>query len=198
MASEQAVEVTLSDLGQLTLRANVAFAVRCALRVRPRFNFAERTRERQEQAATVDAAIQAADAFARAMSDGHRPIGMVARAAYGVAELTCEQTHFAAYAAAHAAQAAAHAADAGAHARVPLFLEIVAGAYGAGRVVRANTPNSTALVVMRAMRADFDKLLSLSLGKPADAGQPVDPSESGPLGPLWPSGAPFWYDSRAD
>jgi hypothetical protein len=37
----------------------------------------------------------------------------------------------------------------------------------------------------------------LELGDPGKFGQPIDPSESGPLGSLWPKGAPDWYLSPA-
>lgn len=36
-----------------------------------------------------------------------------------------------------------------------------------------------------AARADYERLLSLS-------DEPIDPSENGPLGPLWPNGPPEW------
>ncbi len=33
----------------------------------------------------------------------------------------------------------------------------------------------------------------MKLGEPGTLGQPIDPSESGPLGPLWHGGEPTWY-----
>ena len=36
---------------------------------------------------------------------------------------------------------------------------------------------------------DYKKLLELRLGEYPEAGQPIDPSPEGPLGPLWPGGA---------
>ena len=37
-----------------------------------------------------------------------------------------------------------------------------------------------------AARSDFDRLRGLGLGRFAELGAPIDPSENGPLGPLWP------------
>lgn len=40
---------------------------------------------------------------------------------------------------------------------------------------------------------DFDLLKSLNLGAYPAAGSPIDPSEAGPLGILWPEGSPSWH-----
>lgn len=40
---------------------------------------------------------------------------------------------------------------------------------------------------------DLQRLSALKLGRPGTLGQPIDPAEKGPLGPLWPGGAPAWY-----
>jgi hypothetical protein len=40
----------------------------------------------------------------------------------------------------------------------------------------------------KAANADLDQLVSLGLEHTT-----IDPSEAGPLGPLWPDGAPAWY-----
>ncbi|MBV8267761.1 MAG: hypothetical protein JO252_15655, partial [Planctomycetaceae bacterium] len=44
-----------------------------------------------------------------------------------------------------------------------------------------------------AARGDLQRLRALKLGRPRTLGQPIDPAEGGPLGPLWPGGAPAWY-----
>jgi len=44
--------------------------------------------------------------------------------------------------------------------------------------------------VADAARADFSHLLTLKLGEPLELGSPIDTSENGPLGPLWPEGLP--------
>jgi hypothetical protein len=39
-----------------------------------------------------------------------------------------------------------------------------------------------------AARADYARLLQLNLGTFPELGEPVDTSDAGPLGPLWPNG----------
>ncbi len=46
-----------------------------------------------------------------------------------------------------------------------------------------------------ATNADFNKLVELNLGSYPERGEPIDPSEDGPLGTLWPAGPPRWYDA---
>jgi RNA polymerase sigma factor (sigma-70 family) len=67
--------------------------------------------------------------------------------------------------------AAADAADAAADAAFAAF----AAYYAAGE----------------AARADYDGLLELDLGTYPEPGQPIDPTDRGPLGPLWPEDRKF-------
>ena len=46
--------------------------------------------------------------------------------------------------------------------------------------------------VADAADTDLSRLHALDLGLPRKLGKPIDLSESGPLGPLWPHGAPRW------
>ena len=48
-----------------------------------------------------------------------------------------------------------------------------------------------------AASSDLDRLIGLKLGEPDTLGAPIDQSESGPLGPLWPRGMPEWYTEAA-
>ncbi len=41
-------------------------------------------------------------------------------------------------------------------------------------------------------RIDYDCLLTLQLGKYPDLGNSIDATKNGPLGLLWPNGAPEW------
>src|SRR5262245_21415304 len=102
--------VTLNHLGQLPMRANVGFAVRCAQRIRPCFERPPDAPRRREQIAAIDGAIRMAAAFCRGLP-GAEPgrAAEAARRAAAVAEETCEFTSYAGYAAAHAAQAVANA-----------------------------------------------------------------------------------------
>ena len=60
---QQLRTVGLGDLGQLPLRANVAFAVRCALRVRPWLKLPAPVPTTMEQMDLLDRAIELAVAF---------------------------------------------------------------------------------------------------------------------------------------
>lgn len=40
---------------------------------------------------------------------------------------------------------------------------------------------------------DLQKLLDLKPGAYPDRGLPIDPTETGPLGPLWPAAPPAWF-----
>ena len=48
-----------------------------------------------------------------------------------------------------------------------------------------------------AASSDLDRLLALNPGELDPLGAPIDPSEDGPLGPIWPQGAPQWYTEAA-
>src|SRR6266852_8407070 len=98
MKSNQPRAVALNDLAQLTLRANVAFAVRCAQRIRPCFMLPANAPRRREQMAAVDRAIRVATAFCRGLPGETGQAAAAARVAGDVAEETCEFTRFAGYA----------------------------------------------------------------------------------------------------
>jgi hypothetical protein len=197
MKANQPRAVALGDLGRLTMRANVVFAVRCAQRMRPCFNIPADAPRRREQMAAVDAAISVAAAFCEDLPAEPGRAAMVARTAEVVAEETSEITGFAGYAAVRAAEAAACAEDV---LRDPVgssVTEVVAAAFGAGRVLAANTDAFTLDLVVEALYADMEKLLRMAHGTCVDLGPPVDPSESGPLGPLWPAATPAWFTLKA-
>jgi hypothetical protein len=63
-------------------------------------------------------------------------------------------------------------------------LAVVAAAEATG------TPDE---IVAATVVADLDHLESMALDGPGTFGKPIDPSESGQLGPLWPDGAPAWF-----
>ena len=57
---------------------------------------------------------------------------------------------------------------------------------------------SHAAAASSAADSDFKRLKALGLGKPGTVGQPIDPSQNGPLGSLWPHGEPEWYRKAWD
>jgi hypothetical protein len=193
MKSDHVRAVGLNDLAELTLRANVAFAVRCAQRIRPCFRLPEESARRREQLAAVDAAIRVATAFCLGLPSEPGRAAAAARAAGVVAEETCEWTSYAGYGAVRAAEAAAHAEAVAAKASDSGIMEVVAATFGAGRVLAANVDNFSHDQVVSALLADFQKLLSLARGNCGDLGPVIDPSEDGPLGSLWPAGTPMCF-----
>ncbi len=42
------------------------------------------------------------------------------------------------------------------------------------------------------MAEDYRRILELKAGHFPKRGEPIDPREDGPLGPLWPDGEPEW------
>lgn len=197
MASEQPRAVTLSDLSMLTLRANVAFAVRCAQRLRPCFELPIDAPHRIEQIAAVDAAIGVATAFCQGVPAQPGRAAEAVLAAAVVAEETCDFTRFAGYGAVRAAEAAANAEAFVNHQDESSSMEVVAAAFGAGRVLAANADLFTLDVVVHALHVDLENLLVLARGINQDLGLPVDASESGPLGPYWPAGVPACFAPNA-
>lgn len=190
--SEAPLPVTLGDLAQLSLRSCVAYAVRCALRMRPRFQIPSEHPAAGHEAA-MDQAIALAAAFARSDATDPARAACAAEFAYGLADATADVTFYSGFAAAHAVQAASTAIRAQELVNDGVATDVAASAYGASRVLEANSQQEYATLVVGAIRADFDKLQSLSLGRFAELGQPIDPTESGPLGNLWPLGEPAWY-----
>jgi hypothetical protein len=197
METNQPRTVGLNDLGQLTLRANVAFAVRCAQRMRPCFKLPSDAPRRREQMAAVDGAIRVAAAFCRGLPGEPGRAAAAARVAGVVAEETSEVTGYAGYAAVRAAEAAANAEEVVRNPSDNDAIEVVAAAFGAGRVLAANTGAFTLDLVVAALYADVETLKSMGHGSCLDLGAPVDPSESGPLGSLWPAGTPVWFVPEA-
>jgi hypothetical protein len=176
-------------LEELPLRAVVAFAARCARRVQPltgRLSGLGRD--------AMARAIHAAEEFARGNplpdTAGHGCLVaaadlVAAGAALGeaaIAAVAADDAKACAYAAALGAPVASagRAASAAASAVASANLA-VEGATEAGHVAAA------------AAHADLDRLAILQLGRPRTRGLPIDPAEEGPLGPLWPYGAPLWY-----
>jgi hypothetical protein len=185
--SDQPSLPTEDDLKKLPLLAIVAYAVRCARRALPivdtvpsfathgaavkqAISFVERFCVGEDLNVAPDAAERAADAAGRAAA--------VAQSFAGGSVLAL---------AAGAAQAAAQAAAA--------VEDSWADPNSADRVVRvatyaASRASRAVPAVSAAAKADYDRLLSWNQGTYSDLGQPIDPTETGPLGPLWPEASP--------
>ena len=195
--SEEPRVVSLGDLAQLSLRANVAFAVRCAERLRPFFELPDDAPRRTEQIAAVDGAIRIAAAFCAGVTLEPGRALAAARQVLPVADATYEDTRCAAFAALRAAEAAASAEEFVNNPKEDShFTETVAAAFGAGRVLAANSDNFSLDQVVATLFEDATKLMEISRGAAQELGTPIDLADTGPLGSLWPLGVPFGFSAE--
>ncbi len=185
---------TQNDLKKLPLGAIVAYAVRCARRVQPLYGRAAGIAELPTHEAAVEWAISLAESFCLS----HDVSAYAYNAAYGARTATEDvAARDAARAAAAAVRAAAYAFDLPKSAVYdrPLYASRVAAeADDAGQAaVRAAGHASDGASAVHAASADFARLLELNQGTFPKLGEPIDPTENGPLGPLWPEGPPEWF-----
>jgi hypothetical protein len=194
---------TADDLKKLPLRAIVALAVRCARRVEPLALPPHDHPEKESLRSAVAEALRVAEDFARgrpcpAIESAVRAIEAGQGAVQG--DLSRENAYAAVVRAAHAA---AIALDALALRAEPEEKRLVSGdrppqpfphladlsadlaalwaftaTMDAARAI-ASTDDFT-----RSPAEDYRKPLELKLGQYPEAGQPIDPSPGGPLGPL--------------
>lgn len=176
--STPATPVGLNELGSLTTRGLAAFAARAARRAMQ--HYSPHTDEERSAAEHFSNAIGYTESAARGEAD-ELPTELLDQL-YGLADQVSSGGGFAGFAAAHAARVGSRsihgAADHTAH------LEIIASAYGTTRVLYSACGSADEAAVTAALRGDFDALLRLNLGPAAAPGQAVDPSPTGPLGPL--------------
>jgi hypothetical protein len=195
---------TAEDLKKLPLRAIVAFAARCARRVEHLSQLPESHPEKERRRIAVDAAIRMAEAFsAGAPCTSVESVVQAVDASRGVTGggLRCESAVAAAAAAAHAAASAwyalgpeegdrdKHPWEETVHSRS--FLEHLAnvtadlaalGSFTAASEAADAVGHNNAFI--GAAVRDYETLLGLKLERYPAAGQPIDPSSDGPLGPI--------------
>ena len=153
-------------------RALVAFAARCARRVQPLTkDLPSKDRE------AVERAIRVAEDFARGE--------IIVDAEAAIAD--ADEVVFGALTPAAAAFSARAAAKTAALADAAFTARARAAAFDAAKASAAYSFRATDIW------NDTEKLNTLNLGQPGTLGDPIDPSEDGPLGSLWPNGAPDWY-----
>jgi hypothetical protein len=104
----------------------------------------------------------------------------------------------AAEAAVRAMKAGIEATEIGGAAAVALAHE--AATWAARTVSLAITAAAEAIdapdeIIIAAVLSDLDHLETMVLDPPGTHGMPIDPSESGHLGPLWPEGTPEWFSN---
>jgi hypothetical protein len=188
----ESARIKPEDLQQLPRRALAAFAARCARRVQPLFAGL------QERAEAVDAAIDVAERYANGgrgdpyeaynaavAVGGPRTGGETDEAPAAPQEGPAE-----APAVRETAGAAASAARTGSFydPAVPTF-----AARAAERAAAAAAAVGAEAEAARASAADLQTLRALNLTPFPAEGPAIDPSASGPLGPLWAHGAPGWH-----
>jgi len=181
-----ATEDIRDRLAQLPRRAVVAFAARCARRVQPLTHALPQQGRDAIDRDAIDRAIAIAEAFAKGTDVASAAADAAARAA------TAANKDDAAGAATWAAAAAVAAAA------VAVANAAWAADAAARAAARAATDTEAAwAAAWAAADDDLDRLIALNLGQPGTLGAPIDPSKSGPLGPLWPQGVPEWYTEAA-
>jgi hypothetical protein len=176
---------SVDDLEKLPLLALVAFAARCARRVQPLYRLPKDYPHKIEYERAVERALQMAETFAAGMAN-----------ILVVDKVVADHTVMAAVeaeAAKAAAEAAVYAAEAASNAARPSGAAVVTAVTATDENAKAAVDKPFSGYVARAAESDYEKLLALDLGNYPDLGRTVDPSESGPLGPLWPDEAPGWY-----
>jgi hypothetical protein len=160
----------------------------------------------EEAVHIVHGVIATAEAFAKGASLNKNMVDEAARAAARAADVAlygsalastigtdtanAARAAWAAAESARAAHACARAIGVGARAGADFEVKLAAQtAEAADDAAKA----AAGVDAANAARADLSRLLGLNLGGPGEIGQPIDVTETGPLGSLWPKGAPAWY-----
>ena len=195
---------TTEDLKQLPLRAIVAFAARCARRVEPLGQLAAGHPQRESRRVAIDNAIRLAEEIARGSSC--RTVEPVIQALDSTQAISgdgvaCECAAAAAAAAVRTAASVWLVLNRGESEQVTkrwantlearsylshlasLTAELVAMDAFTAAVEAANAAGLDDSFFAGAVQ-DYERLLGLHLGTYPQAGDPVDPAPSGPLGPL--------------
>ena len=176
--------ISVDELDTLPLLSQVAFAARCARRVRHLFKLeGQGVPDAEFQ---VERAIQSAEYYAAgrpflALENVLNEVSSMAHRLAGRGGYGKNSAARAGFSATYAAQAA-HLAerDLG-----PVGEHAEAAARSMIEAVSIAEP-ARAEVATRASRSDFDKLAALASARSSGPGDPVDIAESGPLGLLWP------------
>lgn len=175
------------DLKQLPIRAMLAYAARCARRAQPQFKLSPKHRDAAACKKAVESSIRLAEVFVAGGEIDRQVVAQIeeimvhalmAVSAEGETEKTAAYAATAAYAVISATSAALEIEDA------------VDPTEYANRVLDAcvtatESAISTDAAVERAARLDWEMLHRMRLGKYPDLGEPINPAESGILGPLY-------------
>lgn len=210
------------ELVQLPLRAIVTYAVRCARRIQPRYRLSESDPDTRQRVAAVDWALTVAEnivadrfpkgagAYAAASLAQNALNAASMDIAAGVfdppnaafrALVAAENLLFAQMesARADAAKEASYSAPDTVDAEDAEFIAEHSYAAAAEYLERANIAAYEAATIAvvgnaiaNASKADYDRLVKIYSGQ-RWLGKPIDATENGPLGSLWPDDPPIWY-----
>jgi hypothetical protein len=191
------------DLKRLPLRAIVAFAARCARRAEQATEGSGKPGGTPERREVLEVSLRLAEDVAngRPRDDVEAVLRVVDASRAPEGDLASINAAAAAVVAAHVAASAWYALGAGGDARGKYAYELnpegrqrlheidhltadlaALGAFTAAQEGAAATHFSDRFI--QAAIRDYETLLSLNLGSYPEAGQPIDPSPQGPLGPL--------------
>ena len=195
---------TTEDLKKLPLRAIVAFAARCARRVEPLSQFPADHPQREARRMAIDDAIRLAEEISRGSACATvEPVVQALEATQTISGdgIACQCAAAAAAAAARTAASVWHVLNRGESERdakrwtntpearsflahlADVTSELVALDAFTAAVESADAIAHDDVFVHGAVH-DYERLLGLHLGTYPQAGQPIDPSRDGPLGPL--------------
>jgi len=175
-----------SLLRQLPLRSIVAFAARCARRVQPAVSLANDGQTNHIHIENIERAISSAERYARgdatAASGEHLQTVLLAATASMTSPDNEGKPDFTRGHAVHAARNAAATAVFARQNDASATVSCAAQAYI--YACRAALPSY--------LPATFDlrRLLTSDLGRHPHLGLPIDPAETGPLGPFWHTAVP--------
>lgn len=177
-------EATLQELHGVSLRANLAYAVRCARRASPLIKYAPTEPDPAVAAVQSERVIQLAElcAFGAHVDPGETR---------SLAGQLNDRAASAARAGLYALSAVAHLADAvdvACRASAPddtEFQRVLVSCYSVSRVLLSNAKAPDMPRLFAALRADITALQALAVDGEGLLGQPVDCSVDA-FGPLWP------------
>src|ERR1051325_4845095 len=141
MQQEHQREPMLNDLCCLSVLGNVAYAIRCARRIQPRFQVPPSTPYADKMITIVNSAIGWAELYVHTGTGIMEHAEKMVQDTAAIANATCEETDYAAFAAHHCLRGALLAAQRSGTLDEDAFMEIVAAAFGASRVLVAGVPS---------------------------------------------------------
>src|SRR5580698_10630440 len=181
------VAESATDLKQLPLRALVAYAARCARRVQSQYALPEGHPETAACQAALDAAIRVAEQFASGEEPSAESIAQAEEATVrAILQVSGDDNGnpVAAYAA-NAAYATIDAATAGVAALSASDPLPAAEKVADAAAIAFETASAIRDDVVRPAKLDFEMLHRMHLGKFPGIGEPINPAETGILGPLF-------------